>query len=79
MDFMKSSSTCRAMIFETPFFSLPILKAGLDGIDATVVDRFVGAAVFADLLVVAGAPALQIEDRDVVVPNRGLRLRQGRR
>jgi hypothetical protein len=36
------------------------------------------AAAFADL-VVAGAPALQIEDGDVVVPNRGLRLRRGRR
>src|SRR3984893_9097153 len=55
-------------------FVEPIEKPGLDGKDATIVDVLVWTTVLADLLVVAGAPALQVEDRYVVVTNRGLRL-----
>src|ERR1700676_5509291 len=55
-------------------FVEPVEKAGLDGKDATIVDVLVWTTVLADLLVVAGAPALQVEDRYVVVTNRGLRL-----
>jgi hypothetical protein len=35
------------------------------------------SVVIADLLVVAGAPALEVEHRDIVVPYRCLRLRKG--
>jgi hypothetical protein len=55
-------------------FVEPVPKACLDGMDAAIIDRFGGWLYSSDLLVGTGAPSIQIEYRNVMVPNRGLRL-----